>query len=113
MFRKLPILVLALLFARPALAHDPHPDWMMEPQYKNGQGEHCCSPNRDCKPIPDSDLELTPEGWKYLPTGEIIPEKSTFRSRDLTHWRCEGTIYWRSNVRQSTTRCLFVAPGTT
>ena len=112
MHKRAAFLLLTTLFAGPALAHDPHPGWMMEPQYKNNQGEHCCSPNRDCKPIPDRDLELTPRGWKYLPTGEVIPERNTFRSRDTTHWRCEGTIYWYSNIRQSKTRCLFVAPGT-
>lgn len=86
---------------------------MEEPQYKNGKGDPCCSPDRDCKPIPDSDLELTLRGWKYLPTGEIIPERSTFHSRDTKNWRCEGTIEWLDNVRQpSKTRCLFVVPRT-
>jgi hypothetical protein len=113
MHKVVAFLIVTITFAGPVLAHDPHPLWMMEPQYKNGNGEHCCSPNRDCQPIPDSDLELTPQGWKYRPTGELIPEASTFRSRDTTHWRCEGTIHWYNNMRQSKTRCLFVAPGTT
>src|SRR5262249_49244269 len=105
------VLVLCMLSVSPAAAHDPHPGWMQEPQYKNGKGEACCSPNRDCKPISESDLELTPQGWKYLPTGEIIPKRSTFSSRDTTNWRCEGTIEWLNNLRQpSKTRCLFVAP---
>jgi hypothetical protein len=105
------VLVLCVLSVNPAAAHDPHPGWMQEPQYKYGKGEPCCSPDRDCRPISDSDLEMTSQGWKYLPTGEIISKRSTFSSQDTTHWRCEGTIDWLVNVRQpSKTRCLFIAP---
>jgi len=110
------LMTLALLpLAGPAGAHGPGTEWLMDGDYKNSGGEHCCSADRDCLPIPNSDLELTPQGWKYLPTGEVISERDTFRSRDPQgrHWRCHGTIYWRDNVRlPEKTRCLFVAPGT-
>ena len=98
-----------------AEAHEPGTEWMMDGGYRNSRNEHCCSPNKDCQVIPDSDLELTPAGWRYKPTGEIIAERDTFVSRDKEgrHWRCQGTIYWSGDKKRDTTRCLFVAPGTT
>lgn len=99
-----------------ARGHEPGTEWMMDGGYQSGSTkEHCCSPNRDCNVVPDTDLELTAAGWRYKPTGEIVPERDTFRSRDPQgrHWRCAGTIYWYGNAREQKTRCLFVAPGTT
>jgi len=86
----------------------------MDGGYRNAEGEHCCSPNEDCDPIADKDLELTPQGWKFLPTGEVISEGDTLQSRDPEgrHWRCRGAIVWRNGARQpQKTRCLFIAPG--
>lgn len=107
-------IVLLLLLALPALAHDDH-DWMRADGYRNSRDEHCCSPDKDCKPVPDSDLEPTAAGWRYKPTGEIIPQGDTFVSRDRQgrHWRCQGTISWLNGRKTETTRCLFVAPGIT
>ncbi len=109
------LVVLALLpFVGQARAHGPGTDWLMDGDYRNSEGEHCCSPGRDCQPIPNRDLELTPMGWKYLPTGEVVSERDTFLSRDPLgqHWRCQGAILWRDNKRlPEKTRCLFIAPG--
>lgn len=104
-------LTIAILAAGPAWGHDDH-DWMRSDGYRSGTTkEHCCSPNRDCLPIADSDLEMTPAGWRYKPTGEVVPEQDTFRSRDPQgrHWRCQGAIYWRDGVSEPPrTRCLFI-----
>lgn len=92
-------------------AHEPGTEWMMDGGYRNQVGEHCCSPNRDCNPIPSSDVERSKGGWIYKPTGELVPDGNVHRSRDPQdrYWRCAGPIIWQFNIQQPVkTRCLFI-----
>lgn len=114
-------LVVALLLAaalgywlavRAAWAHGPDTEWLMDGQFRNMLGEHCCSPGRDCQPIPAGDVERLKNGWLYKPTGEVVPDGNVHRSRDPQdrYWRCEGTRYWGLDGRSAPTktRCLFI-----
>lgn len=84
------------------LAHGDH-DWMRVDSFRNPiTGEHCCGEN-DCAVVPAADVEVVPDGWKILSTGERIPEHETLRSKDGRFWRCH-----QPNGKR---RCFFAPPG--
>lgn len=79
------------LLASPAAAHDWHP-----PQ--------CCS-GRDCYPVEDDAVTMTPAGWLIRATGEVIPASKAQFSPDGRFHRCSV----RGELGEKTL-CLFV-PG--
>lgn len=124
---------LALVLAGKALAHGKA-HWIMEnPQYTdilNGHPEiHCCGEN-DCKPWPESDVELREDGYFLRSTGETIPYNLTHQVRpdqtgESRYWRCHSYDWLPGRDKSYTavqggyptgdhtdyrTRCFF-APG--
>lgn len=66
----------------------------------------CCSLT-DCRPVPDSAIAETPEGYVIRRTGEVIPYNDT-RVKDSP----DGSLHWCSvaGADDSRTICLFRAP---
>jgi hypothetical protein len=50
----------------------------------------CCS-EKDCAPIPDSDVELTNTGYRIKSTGEHIPYKAARMAPDGQYHVCRYT----------------------
>lgn len=67
----------------------------------------CCS-GVDCRPVKQSDIKETPEGYVIAATGEVIPYKDRVRIKDSP----DGEFHWCSvaGADDSRTICLFVPP---
>jgi hypothetical protein len=95
----------------PALAHSWYSS-TSDPE----TGLGCCG-GQDCKPVPDAAVKIDREngGWRYLPTGELIPWSRVQQSHDFQFHRCEY-LYTITNSKGSyqkgDTRCFFVPGGT-
>lgn len=80
-------------------------------------GISCCG-GTDCAPIPSSHVQIDKEagGWRYLPTGELIPWSRVQQSHDFEFHRCvfQHNVYEDRGVgfKQGDTRCFFVPGGT-
>lgn len=92
----LPMLAVVALAAAPATAHEWYP-------------LKCCS-DRDCQPIDQSEVRMTPKGWEIAATGEVIPfgDRREQYSPDGEFHRC-SRAFVQSNAEDRTI-CLFV-PG--
>lgn len=90
------ILIAALLFAGPALAHDFYTGKF------NRMGESCCGLN-DCEPIPNTDVRIVKSGYAVrFGEGEVvIPFGQELNSPDGRFHKC----VWGGQVK-----CLFVPP---
>lgn len=89
----------ALLIAMPtaAVAHDFYSSW-------------CCSGNPvtgDCKPTAPENLTPIHEGWRYNPTGEVIPYGDTQR---LHQTPPEATEPYHVCILHGKLRCVYT-PG--
>jgi len=79
-------------------------------------GMGCCG-GQDCKSVPKESVVIDKEGggYRYLPTGEIIPWSRAQQSHDFEFHRCEY-LYDINNKQGSykmgDTRCFFVPGGT-
>lgn len=68
----------------------------------------CCH-SRDCAPMPSSDVEITPQGYRIKPTGELIPF-----GQERTTPPEGGGLFHRCTYSDGTTRiqdgklCLYV-----
>jgi hypothetical protein len=93
------ILIIALLFAAPAFAHDAPLGW--------AYGAECCS-MRDCWQEKDGAIEETPNGYRVVLTGELIAygDKRIKKSKDEFFHRCTAAAY--PTARRSI--CLYVPP---
>ena len=76
--------IVALLAASPATAHD---SWINWNGYKSPTGEHCCGDN-DCKMLDPSAVKATPRGYA-LSNGEVVPYSEAQSSEDSHYWRCK------------------------
>lgn len=79
-------------------------------------GMGCCG-GTDCAPIPSDSVKIDKDagGWRYLPTGELIPFYRVQQSHDFEFHRCEYTssfINTKGSFRKGDTRCFFVPGGT-
>lgn len=78
-------------------------------------GLGCCG-GEDCKPIPQTSVKLEQGGWRYLPTGELIPFYRVQQSHDFEFHRCEYLYAFDGDKGQrheiGDTRCFFVPGGT-
>ena len=93
------IVLIALLFAAPAFAHDAPFGW--------AYGAECCS-MRDCWQEKDGAIEETRHGYRVVLTGELIAygDKRIKRSKDQFFHRCTAAAV--PTARQSI--CLYVPP---
>lgn len=87
---RLAILALGLL-ASPAAAHSFY-------------STQCCN-EKDCGPIADELVQATPQGWLYVPTGEVFAYGKDGRLRDSP----DGKFH-RCPFPAGNTRCLYT-PG--
>lgn len=79
--------LLALLLATPALAHD---HWINQPHIKDPlTGAHCCSAHKDCNPVKIGGVREVAGGFFVATTGEVIPHgRVLWESRDGSWWQC-------------------------
>lgn len=91
-----PLLAVFALSASPAAAHSWYP-------------MKCCS-QQDCQPIDESEVSMTPRGWKVEATGEVIQfgDRREHYSPDGEFHRCSRAFINSDN--EDRTICLFV-PG--
>jgi hypothetical protein len=80
-------------------------DWIQaEPRYLMQHANvHCCDMSH-CRPLDDSDIRETREGWLYIPTGQVFRdgEQGTYQSRDR-----QGRFF---GCGHSTLWCFFFKP---
>ena len=101
-------LCFVLFMAMPALSHEAPSGWKYPVT--------CCG-KMDCAPLPANALEPTPNGWRVIATGEVIPYAMARASGDNQNHRCRSIKSdMNSATRQSSDAegayyCLFVAPG--
>lgn len=96
----------------PAFAHD----WYSSTRDPE-TGLSCCG-GRDCKAISEEVVRIDREagGWRYLPTGELIPWSRAQQSHDFQFHRCEYLSSFtnsQGSFKEGDTRCFFVPGGTT
>lgn len=93
------ILIIALLFAAPAFAHDAPLGW--------AYGAECCSMT-DCWQEKDGAIQETPNGYRVVLTGELIGYGDTRikPSKDQFFHRCTAT----ADPRARLSICLYVPP---
>lgn len=100
-------LCFVLAFIVPAGAHEAPSGWRYPVS--------CCG-LRDCAPLPANALEPTPDGWRIIATGEVIPYGQVRASGDNQNHRCRKVS---SDLNSGTRgahdaegyyRCLFIAP---
>ena len=90
-------LFVALLFAHSEAG------WIQNnPNYRDRQGIHCCSPH-DCAVAPHGAVSRVVDGWKVNATGRV------FRDGDPDLYPSTDHQFWLCN-RAGSDRCLFV-PG--
>ncbi|WP_374634018.1 hypothetical protein [Ferrovibrio sp.] len=95
-------LMLALSLA--AAAHGPGSDWLMNGDYRDNYGLHCCSPGLDCLRAEPGEVVRVKGGWLHVPTDtELLDgDAGIHRSESGEMWRC---------VRGGQMKCLFIAGG--
>jgi hypothetical protein len=93
------VLIIALLFAAPAFAHDAPLGW--------AYGAECCSMT-DCWQEKDGAILETPNGYRVITTGELIAygDSRIKPSKDQFFHRC--TVGADPKARRSI--CLYVPP---
>lgn len=79
--------------------------WIMDGRYTSPiDGTLCCGPT-DCEPVKRVDVIEEPEGWRYIPTSELMPRRFVHKSIDARFWRCHDPLNWFK------TKCFFVPFG--
>lgn len=99
----------AMLSAGLSWGHGPGSDWIMDGDYRDAAGLHCCSPGLDClRAAPGEVVRIFLRdgrlGWRHLPTGSVLwdGDPGIHRSETAEMWRC---------VRGGQMKCLFIAGG--
>jgi len=62
----------------------------------------CCN-DHDCRPAMSGEVVQVPQGWRIIPTGEIVPQWATRRSPDGRIHRCS-----KDADPKALTICLYV-----
>lgn len=81
----------------PAFGHDAPTGWSYDGS--------CCA-GVDCEPVPMTEIEVTADGYRYKPTGEVIPFGQARKSGDQDFHRCR----FDHENPLSKTRCLYAPP---